>query len=166
MASKTIAHPGRQIVQEGFPQEAEQPWEEGVDLSSHLLSAIQNISNNWWSQEGEEYLESEFKHNNVFGESITEVNPERILQAREMLERIEMLFSHDDIALRVINLLGLGYPSEDVQQRIAIAPKQYRAIMSRIRLTLQEECPEYNDVRSDESLVVVLSQVFSDLASI
>jgi DNA-directed RNA polymerase specialized sigma24 family protein len=120
-------------------------WNDEVDFSAHLLGAMRSISTNWHEKVGEEYLESELTQEGGEGpfsrSAVTNLDPERILQAKETLETVLGLFSKDDTALRIIQLLALGYSSAEIRAKLSITAQVFGAATKRIRRKLQAELP-------------------------
>jgi len=114
-------------------------WKEGVDFYVHLLGAIRSISSKWRNKQGEEYLESELlrsEEESPLDTLAPTPDPERILRAKETIQRIRDLFNKDKAAARLIDLLGEGYTAKEIQSQLGISQQEFGATVKRIHRKL------------------------------
>jgi len=121
----------------------ERTWRKGVDLCHHLLGAMRSISSGWrQKREVEVHLESELDEPNERGlsrsleQAATHLDPERIVAAKEELEKVRKLFAKDAVALEVLELLAMGYTESEIRDQLQLSNKEYGAAVKRIRRTL------------------------------
>jgi DNA-directed RNA polymerase specialized sigma24 family protein len=108
----------------------------------HLLGAIRSISSSWREKAGDEYLESELTQpgaESPLEQISTNLNPERIYEAKEKLEQLMRLFTTDEVASEVVKLFGLGYAAKEIQARLDISSREFDAITKRIRRKLDSQ---------------------------
>lgn len=92
---------------------------------------MRSISSHWRHRLCKEDLDA---HNFKLPE-IVEI-AERQLMKSEKLQQIRLLFRNEPDALRVLELLGSGYSSQEIQARLNIPPEHLRSIIGRIRRRL------------------------------
>jgi DNA-directed RNA polymerase specialized sigma24 family protein len=138
---KALGRNAEDLVSEALVStlEGRRVWNEEVDFYRHLLGAIRSISSRWRGTAVEEYPQSQLSNEPGQGpiESVaTNVDPERILGAKERLEQVKKLFETDSLASQVVALFGLGYTAKEVQKELAISAREYGAAAKRIRRKL------------------------------
>ncbi len=118
-------------------------WKEGVDFSTHLFGAMRSISSRWRGRRDEGYLESDLPHGEseqgALNVAATTIDPERVLRAKERLEQIYRLFEQDELAARLIQLLGEKYTAREIQSQLGITQKEFAAAVKRIKRKLELE---------------------------
>jgi hypothetical protein len=141
---KALGRDWQDLVAEGIALTAsgERPWKSNVDLFSHLIDTMRSISTEWSEVAGEEYLECELMladGSSLLERPASEPNPEKMLESKEVVEQIRQLCSGDPIASQVVELLAQDLTPAEIQQRIPVSQRQYRAAIKHIRLTLQKD---------------------------
>ena len=117
-------------------------WSEGISMYQHLLGAMRSISSRWRAKKDvDAYLESELgtpgeEHPDPFGQSAASQSPERILEGKEELERVQGLFARDAAAMKVLELVALGYTGSEIQTSLHLTGTEHGTIMKRIQRTL------------------------------
>jgi hypothetical protein len=116
---------------------------EGIALYQHLIGAMRSISSKWFNKkrpdvqiESDLINPAEAAAPNLLERAATNINPERVLSAKEKLERVRKLFSNDLICSKVVELLALGYSEAGIRTELQISKQQYGTALKRIRRKL------------------------------
>jgi hypothetical protein len=64
---------------------------------------------------------------------------ERVVAARQRLDRIRKAFATDDKVLRVIEGLGLGKKGPEIQKEMGISNTEFETIMTRLRRGIERD---------------------------
>jgi DNA-directed RNA polymerase specialized sigma24 family protein/predicted RNA-binding Zn-ribbon protein involved in translation (DUF1610 family) len=132
----------------------EREWSDRVDLYAHLLGAMRSIASCWKDHhEVELFCDSDLhtpegESSGILENAATKLDPERILAAKEEMQRIRRALRGDVIAADVLELIAFGFTSKEVQERLKITQQQYGAATRRIRRRLELLFPEWNGRRS------------------
>jgi hypothetical protein len=117
-------------------------WSHNIDLVTHLIGAMRSISSSWREKKGELFLESELMSDATEERTPLEksvvTDPGARIDAEEKLAEIRSLFSSDDDALRIIELLGKGDDREKIQDKLGLSEQAYAAAVKRIRRKLRK----------------------------
>jgi RNA polymerase sigma-70 factor (ECF subfamily) len=65
--------------------------------------------------------------------------PERVLSARQELQRVHALFADDPLVLAIIDALGEGLDAEQIRERLKLTPTTYDSARRRMRRLLLRE---------------------------
>ena len=129
--------------------EGRRTWNADRNLVEHLTGVMSSISSAWGQERRETHYEEESAQSSTEGSpSSTEnilppvtIDPERIVQARQSLKRVQDLFSGDQLALEVVSLRGQGFSAREIQQELSISPAEFDAASRRVRRTLNSHGP-------------------------
>jgi len=141
LGRKARGHEAKDLLDEAIAATAmgKRAWRQTVSLYTHILGAMQSISDSWRQRVGEEYLESEVtspEGKSPMEEAATNLDPERILEAKQRLEQVRNLFVDDSQASQVLELFGEGWSADEVQAKLKISEKEFGAVTKRIRRKL------------------------------
>jgi DNA-directed RNA polymerase specialized sigma24 family protein len=142
------------------------PWKEGPPLVAHLLGAMGTITASWSESEEAADTENWAMRARSCAEVPTAVDPEQVLQAKELLERIRWLAAKVPQASEIVDLMALGYRAEEIQMETGISSLSYREALERLRWKLQREFSECHERNFEESLSEKLVRALSIVASV
>jgi len=144
----------------------EQLWKDDTPLAAHLLDVIRKMSS-VWGQGEDEFLviDSAKLVGSLWDGDVAPLDPEKVLQAKEQLDRIRRLVSDEPDAAEIVELFALGYSAEEIQDERGMSRRDYCATMSRLRRKLQRELSESEDICFEVSLSGFLSKALSDIVS-
>jgi len=139
LGSNTRGRDGNDLLQEAIVATVDGTllWGKDVSFVQHMSNAMRRISQTWLQSRAEGSHGSEIGDDLGSFEPKTNIDPERTLNAKERLEQIQRLFAEDAAASTVVEFLGLGYTSKEIQSRLAISSEELTVVMRRIRRQVQ-----------------------------
>jgi len=116
---------------------------ESVPFQNHLLGTIRSISSHWGEKTStsEAYLESELVRDNgsdrpysPFQDIASDVpEADRLLSARQQLDRIYKRFDNDPDIPSLLEGLSLGLSGPEIQAQFKFSKNKYEAALRRLR---------------------------------
>lgn len=128
--------------------EGNRRWNKGsVDFSRHLIGVMRSISSHWRDQfnPDEAFLESEVilvtpegKTSNPMLEAASPASdPERALEAKEEVERIERIASKNPLAWLILDGLRGGMTGPEIREALEVSQKDYETAMKWLRRNIR-----------------------------
>ena len=143
----------------------ELPWQDGTPLVAHLLGAMKAIAAGWSESEDLFFIDSYL--NGASSDDVpAAIDPELVLQAKELLDGIRTLAAEDAWESEIVNFLALGYSGDEIQEKTGISGDDYRQAMGRLRRKLWGILIEPVDAEFEESLSLILSQALTIATSV
>lgn len=122
-------------------------WNNTVGFVQHLLGAMRSISTGWKKKfdPDEAHLESELIRPHPEGgesrilDDARSTNPdaERILMAKQEVEKIQQLFADDALALDIIGGWRSEMTGPEIKEALGISQREYETAVRRIRRRIQ-----------------------------
>jgi hypothetical protein len=123
-------------------------WSNGVDFETHLADAMRGIVGCWKEAPRQDTVpDFETKNRaaegpNTIANANTTLHSERILAAKEEMQRIRRALRKDPAASHVLDLIAFDFTPREIQQRLDITQQDYAAATRRIRRRLEALYPE------------------------
>lgn len=118
-------------------------WNKRVGFAQHLIGAMRSISSHWAEQfdAGEPLLESEVLRTTEEGEVVTplgtlgsdEPDSERIVVAKEEVERIEKAVADDRILADILRAMRADTSPNMIREMLGLSVSEYETAMKRLR---------------------------------
>lgn len=118
-------------------------WNKDVSFVRHLIGAMRSISSHWREQfdPDEPLLESQLVHTTEEGELLSPIDlvgsgapgAERILEAKEEVERIEKAVADDRVVHDILGGLSAEMSRDEIREALALSVTKYETAMKRFR---------------------------------
>jgi hypothetical protein len=126
MATDPLGRTGDDLLHEAITSTlaGDRSWNRNFGFVAHLFLAMRSISSHWRKQAHCRCHERD---------DIERADPERIAQAREVLEELTKDFANDPDVLHVLEAYRLGLTSAEGQQTYSLSRLDYRAAAKRLQ---------------------------------
>ncbi len=122
---------------------AKRRWNKDVSFVRHLIGAMRSISSHWREQfdPDEPLLESQLVHTTEEGELLSPIDlvgsgapgAQRILEAKEEVERIEKAVADDKVVHDILGGLRAEMSRDEIREALGLSVTEHETAMKRFR---------------------------------